>query len=135
LCDIFAHFKKLGIAKLSDIFNIQLGKFLYAYSTGHLPQTLWCLFVLNAEIHQHYTRHRYDPHVVSRANSLLSKFLYMQSRRSGLIYLLISNHVIQSNVSIVTLKNTLLIYINHWSIFVVPYPLSMLIYIYISWNM
>jgi hypothetical protein len=86
---------------------------MYAYSTGHLPQTLRCLFVLNAEIHQHYTRHRYDPHVVSRANSLLSKFVYMQPRRSGLIYLLISNHVIQSNVSIVTLKNILLIYINH----------------------
>ena len=54
------HFKKLGIPKLSDIFNIQLGKFMYAFSTGHLPQTLRCLFVLNAEIHQHHTRHRYD---------------------------------------------------------------------------
>ena len=67
------HFKKLGIPKLSDIFNIQLGKFMYAFSTGHLPQTLRCLFVLNAEIHQHHTRHRYDPHVVSRANNLVSK--------------------------------------------------------------
>ena len=67
------HLKKLGIVKLSDIFNIQLGKFMYAFSNSQLPETLERLFVRNVEIHQHNTRHRHDPHVISRCNNLESR--------------------------------------------------------------
>ena len=49
-------FKKLGIAKISHIFNIQLGKLMYSFSNG-----------------QHNTRHHKDPHVVSRKRSVVSK--------------------------------------------------------------
>ena len=46
---------------------------MYSFSNGQLPQTLQCLSTLNADVHQHNTRHHKDPHVVSRTSSVVSK--------------------------------------------------------------
>ena len=50
-----------------------LGKFMYAFTNGQLPETIQRLFVRNVEIHQHNTRHRHDPHVVSSLNNVESR--------------------------------------------------------------
>ena len=59
-------FKKLGIVKISHIFNIQLGNLMYSFSKGQLPKSLLCLFTQNVDVHQHNTRHHKDPPVVPR---------------------------------------------------------------------
>ena len=63
-------FKQLGIPKCVVI---QVCKFMYAYTNGHLPVTLRNIFVRNTEIHEHNTRHKLDPHVISRNSSAMSK--------------------------------------------------------------
>ena len=43
-------------------------------TNGHLPVTLINISVRNTEIHdEHNTRHRLDPHVISRNSSAMSK--------------------------------------------------------------
>jgi len=66
-------YKQLNIPKLSDIFYIQLGKCMYLYNNGYLSPTLRNLFTINAEVHDHNTRQRFDPHVVARTTCAASK--------------------------------------------------------------
>ena len=66
-------FKKLKILKLSDIFNIQIGKFMFSYTNCLLPTSIQDLFVRNSEVHTYNTRHKNDPPVTSINNSLVSR--------------------------------------------------------------
>ncbi len=66
-------FKKLSIPKLSDVFNIQLGKFMFSYTNNILPMSLQSLFVRNADVHSYHLRHRNDPHIITRNNSIVSR--------------------------------------------------------------
>ncbi len=66
-------FKELRIPKMADIRSLQLGTFMYQYTNDHLPDSLQNLFVTNAAVHNHNTRHRNDPHVVHRTTSVESR--------------------------------------------------------------
>ena len=68
-----ALFKELRIPKIADISSLQLGNYMYLYTNGHLPNTLHNLFVSNYTIHDHNTRQRNDPHVVTRNTSAESR--------------------------------------------------------------
>ena len=54
--------KKLKILKLSDIFNIKIGKFMFSYTNCLLPTSIQDLFVRNSEVHTYNARHKNDPH-------------------------------------------------------------------------
>ena len=56
---------------------------MYFCTNGQLPQSLQCLFTLNADVHQHNTRHHIYPHVFSRTSTWYPNRLYMQPRRLG----------------------------------------------------
>ena len=82
-------FKQLGIPKCVYIMPIQVCKFMYAYTNGHLPVTLRNIFVRNTEIHEHNTRHRLDPHVISRNSSAISKtFIHTMVRLTTIAQML-----------------------------------------------
>ena len=66
-------FKYLHIPKIADIFNIQLCKFMFLYSTGMLVESLQTIFTTNSNIHSHNTRHCRDPHVVTRQTSCIAR--------------------------------------------------------------
>jgi hypothetical protein len=69
-------YKKLNIPKLHDIYQIQLGKFMYDYSTSSLPPPLQSLFTPNRDIHNHNTRNSNNPHIISRTFSASKSFLH-----------------------------------------------------------
>ena len=46
---------------------------IYTYTNDHLPVTLRNMFVMNTDIHEYNTRHRLDPHIITRNSSAMSK--------------------------------------------------------------
>ena len=66
-------FKKLFLPKLIDIYQLQLGKLMYLHTNKIIPSPLLNLFVTNEEVHQYNTRHRHDPHVMTRGSSRFSR--------------------------------------------------------------
>ena len=69
-------FKQLGIAKLIDVYNIQLCKWMYSYTSGTLLTALKTLFTSNSAVHTYETRHASDPHVAVRKTSIAAKNIY-----------------------------------------------------------
>ncbi len=66
-------FKKLGILKIQDIRNTQLGKLMYMCTNDQAPSPIREIFRTNAEIHHYETRQRNAPHVISRSSNKISK--------------------------------------------------------------
>lgn len=66
-------FKQLNVLRLEDILKLQLGKFMYSYVNGLLPQSLQTLFTTNASVHEHNTRHRSSAHIVATNNSSIAR--------------------------------------------------------------
>ena len=75
-------FKQLRIPKLVDIYNSQLCKLMYLFTSGTLPSPLQMVFTRNSDVHSYQTRIAHDPHFVARKKSLLLKILYEPSTRS-----------------------------------------------------
>ncbi len=69
-------YKKLNIPKFHDLHSIQLGKMMYEYSKLNLPTPLSDLFTQNRDIHNHNTRHRNDPHILTRTYTASKTFLH-----------------------------------------------------------
>ena len=88
-------FKGLMIPKFIDISPLQVGNFMYQYFNGHLPISLHNLFVMNAAVHDHNTRHRYDPHVVSRSSNAETRSFIHEGPR----YWLGLPHIIRNCIS------------------------------------
>jgi len=66
-------FKNLNIPKLSDLYNIQLGKMMYLFNKNELPSPLLALFTRNTVIHDHNTRNRQGPYVTKRKTKYISQ--------------------------------------------------------------
>ena len=66
-------FKYLQIPKLADIFNIQLCKYMFSYTTYGLADSQQPIFMTNSSIHSHNTRHHRDPHVFTRQTSCIAR--------------------------------------------------------------
>ena len=49
-------FKEHGILKFSDIYFYQIGKFMYLFKRGLLPNYFRNMFTLASQLHSHYTR-------------------------------------------------------------------------------
>ena len=56
-------FKQLCIPNIIDLYAIALCKLIYNHLHGESPEPLTKLFVRNAEIHTHNTRHMNDIHL------------------------------------------------------------------------
>ena len=65
-------FKKLHILTFTDMFNLQIKKFMYKFFCNDLPSGLTDIFQRNSDIHEHNTRHRHDPHTATRRTALSS---------------------------------------------------------------
>ena len=50
-------FKKFNILKLSDIYKLQISKYVLAFLQNKLPQALQNIFVISSTVHGHNTRH------------------------------------------------------------------------------
>jgi len=66
-------YKNLNIPRMTDIFTIELSKFMYLHSTKQLPFPLMRFFSLNESIHTYGTRHRNDPHIQVRNSNIMSR--------------------------------------------------------------
>ena len=66
-------FKKLNIPKLLDMFNIELGKFIYCFYTNKLPDPLLQLFIRNVEVHNIDTRNKMNPRITSGKYNITSR--------------------------------------------------------------
>ena len=100
-------FKGLMIPKFIDISPLQVGNFMYQYFNGHLPMSLHNLFVMNAAVHDHNTRHRYDPHVVSRSSNAETRSFIHEGPR----YWLGLPHIIRNCISEASFNRNLKKYI------------------------
>ena len=69
-------FHKFRILKLWDIYNLQLAQFMFKMYTKELPKPLLERFVINSEIHGHYTRNRTNPRIPLVRTSIASKAIY-----------------------------------------------------------
>ena len=63
----------VGIAKLIDVYNIQLCKLMYSYTSGTLLTPLKTIFISNSAVHIYETRHAADPHVAVRKTSIAAR--------------------------------------------------------------
>ena len=72
-------FKQLRIPKLVDIYNSQLCKLMYLFTSGTLPCPLQMVFKRNSDVHSYPTRIVHDPHFVARTNHFVSKFFMYQA--------------------------------------------------------
>ena len=72
-------FKQLRIPKLADIYNSQLCKLMYLFTSGTLPFPLQMVFTRNSDVHSYPTRIAHDPHFVARKNHFFSKFFMYQA--------------------------------------------------------
>ena len=77
-------FKHLHILKFTDLHDFDVLKFMFQYHHDGLPVSLNHLFTTNANIHQHNTRHRQDPHVVHRRTAFSNKALFKRVRNFGI---------------------------------------------------
>ena len=66
-------YKSLNILPVAKLFKLQLGKFMYLYSHGELPQPLQNIFSLNSDIHSHNTRNKNAPHITERHSKTICK--------------------------------------------------------------
>ena len=71
-------YKQMNILKMNDIYDLQLMKLMFAHSKNKLPPPLQQLFVPNARIHEHNTRSRNNPHIMSRSSAFISKTFLFQ---------------------------------------------------------
>ena len=78
-------FKQLGIAKLIDVYNIQLCKLMYSYTPGTLLTPLKTIFTSNSAVHTYETRHAADPHVAVRKTSIAARTFIHQCPRVWLV--------------------------------------------------
>ena len=72
-------FKQLRIPKLIDIYNNQLCKLMYLFTSGTLPCPLQMVFTRNSDVHSYPTRIAHNPHFVARKNHFFSKFFMYQA--------------------------------------------------------
>ena len=56
LCHSLPLFQQLEFLKISDIYKVQLSKFIHECENGHAPEQFNTWFAHNNEIHDHYTR-------------------------------------------------------------------------------
>jgi len=68
-------FKQLNVAKLDDLYKLQIAKYMYNFFTKTLPPPLTTLFTSNDTIHTYDTRNKQNPHVAQRRISRTSKSL------------------------------------------------------------
>ena len=70
-------FQKLDILKLRDIYNSQIGKFMYNFTHGELPRPLSRIYIFHGDGHGHNTRHRADPKApIVNSDTMRRSYLY-----------------------------------------------------------
>ena len=66
-------FSKHRILKVEDVYNLQLGSFMYSLNDGTIPLALTKMFVKNNQVHNYSTRQASDFHLPhSRTQSFLN---------------------------------------------------------------
>ena len=71
-------FKKINILTLCDLYTLHIDKFMYEYHHNNLPNSLNNIFIPNHDFHSYNTRHREDPHILSRRTAFAGKSLLHQ---------------------------------------------------------
>ena len=68
-------FRKLNIVKLDDLYDLEIGKFMYLFATSGLPKPLNTIYATNDQIHMHNTRHIYsrDAHIQMQITQKLAR--------------------------------------------------------------
>ena len=63
--------KNLNTLPLIGLYELVTVTFMYLHQRNELPLPLQTLFITNANIHEHNTRHRNDPHIITRRTETL----------------------------------------------------------------
>ena len=90
-------FEQLNLLELRDIYRMEIGKFMYKYINGDLPDPLSNIYLKTNVFHTHDTR-QYDHirPVISRLNTSLQSLLY----KGPVIWNSLSNEIKQAKSSL-----------------------------------
>ena len=70
-------FKRLGILKLTELYKLYVGDFMYGFVNNQLPSQLQTLFHYHGQGHEHNTRQSTDPRTPNATSELMRRsFLY-----------------------------------------------------------
>jgi len=72
-------FAKMKILKLSDIYVLQLAKFVYCLYRNDLPKPLQLFFSTNNEVHKYYTRNCDNPCIPLHKTNVAARSIYNKS--------------------------------------------------------
>ena len=68
-CHVSPIFKALNILKIDDIYQLELGKFMYQKFNDNIPQKIDKDFKKLSFVHKHYTRHTINKFHLPRVNT------------------------------------------------------------------
>ena len=68
-CYVSPIFKALNILKIDDIYQLELGKFMYQKFDGNIPQKIDKDFIKLSTVHQRYIRHTINKFHLPRVNT------------------------------------------------------------------
>ena len=68
-CHVSLIFKALNLLKIDDIYQLELGKFMYQTFNGNIPQKIDKGFIKLSSVHKHYTRHTINKFHLPRVNT------------------------------------------------------------------
>ena len=68
-CHVSSIFKALNLWKIDDIYQLELGKFMYQTFNGNIPQKIDKDFIKLGSVHKHYTRHSINKFYLPRVNT------------------------------------------------------------------
>ena len=68
-CHVSLLFKVLNIFKIDDIYQLELGKFVYQTFNGNIPQKIGMDFIELSCVHKHFTRPTINKFHLPRVNT------------------------------------------------------------------
>ena len=68
-CHVSLIFKALNLLKIDDIYQLELGKFMYQTFNGNISEKIDKDFIKLSSVHKHYTRHTINKFHLSQVNT------------------------------------------------------------------
>ena len=68
-CHVSSIFKAISLLETDDIYQLELGKFMYQTFNGNIPQKVDKDFVKLSSVHKHYTKHTINKFHLPRVNT------------------------------------------------------------------
>ena len=82
-------FKNCNILKLGDINSLQVGCFVYLVINGNMPDSFTNYFIMNNDIHTHFTRGIHDIHQLTHRTSARASCIKIFGMKYGIKYQLL----------------------------------------------